>query len=600
MTRWLGLFLMGGVLIMAAAHAQQTPWERVDLRQVEVGGEIGRRIDITINNNLLKLDLENDFLEPFRQRNQSGGFVGLGMLLDSMVRLAAYSESPELLARKDRAVSVILDTQEDDGYIGICKPEARLRKLWDIHEMAYIIYGLAMEHRFFGNEAALKGACKAADYIMAGWHAEPEMVPGGGDITIYMAVTGLEPALIALYHATGEQHYLDFCTAFRKLSDWDGPVVLGRWGQIQGHAYAYMARCLAQLRLHRVQPDPALFERSHNLLDFLCNKGGLTIIGASGQHECWHDTQDGAANLGETCATAYMIRWLDKLMRLEGRARYGGLMERAIHNALFAAQSPDGRRIRYYSPFEGPRVYFDKDTYCCPCNFRRIIGELPQLIYYQTGDGAAVNLYTPSEARLEAAGVPLTLRQETDYPAGGAVTLHVDPESAARFTLALRMPAWCQSPSVAVNGEAQPAPASGVFYQIAREWKPGDTVELHFPMVLRLVAGFANQSGRAAVMYGPKVFCLNPALNPGLAREDLRLITLKPDTLRGPEPDASVHDGGLKCAVDAWKTTDWYPFGDTRWTLTLTEFPDPAGEAAYFHLPNPNDPALTPDPLLAP
>lgn len=36
-----------------------------DLRQVEVGGEIGARIDATINN-LLTLDMEGDFVGPFQ------------------------------------------------------------------------------------------------------------------------------------------------------------------------------------------------------------------------------------------------------------------------------------------------------------------------------------------------------------------------------------------------------------------------------------------------------------------------------------------------------------------------------------------------------
>jgi DUF1680 family protein len=34
---------------------------------------------------------------------------------------------------------------------------------------------------------------------------------------------------------------------------------------------------------------------------------------------------------------------------------YGDLMERTIFNALFAAQSPDGRQLRYYTPLEGKR-----------------------------------------------------------------------------------------------------------------------------------------------------------------------------------------------------------------------------------------------------
>jgi hypothetical protein len=58
---------------------------------------------------------------------------------------------------------------------------------------------------------------------------------------------------------------------------------------------------------------------------------------------------DGRCSLGETCATAYQFRVYDCHVRLEGDSRYGDLMERIIYNALFAAQSPDGRRIRYYT-----------------------------------------------------------------------------------------------------------------------------------------------------------------------------------------------------------------------------------------------------------
>ena len=38
---------------------------------VYVGGEIGRRINITVNNNLLALDVEKDFLKPLRERNRT-------------------------------------------------------------------------------------------------------------------------------------------------------------------------------------------------------------------------------------------------------------------------------------------------------------------------------------------------------------------------------------------------------------------------------------------------------------------------------------------------------------------------------------------------
>ena len=126
--------------------------------------------------------------------------------------------------------------------------------------------------------------------------------------------------------------------------------------------------------------------------------------------------------MSESCATAYLTRMLDRLLRAEGDSRYGDMMERAVYNALFAAQSPDGRQLRYFSPLEGKRVYFDRDTFCCPNNFRRIMAELPMMIYYRMGKGLAVNLYTASTAKMDLGdGLSLAVRQETDYPRGGDV-----------------------------------------------------------------------------------------------------------------------------------------------------------------------------------
>ncbi|NBX30300.1 hypothetical protein EBR04_07660, partial [bacterium] len=192
----------------------------------------------------------------------------------------------------------------------------------------------------------------------------------------------------------------------------------------------------------------------------------------------------------------------------------------------------DGRRIRYYTPFDGPRVYYGTDTYCCPCNYRRIVAELPSLVYYRADGGVAVNLYTPSQAtfRLDDASNAVMIRQETGYPASGRVA----------------------------------------------------------------------QAGRAAVARGPQVFCLSRSRNKdvkGLDTVDLRLLTLDPSSIEGPIPDESVRPGGIACRVKAWRPEDFYPHAKATLELTLTEFPDPDGEATYFLVPNPADERLVDDEL---
>jgi len=592
------------IVILASAGAEAPASDQLEpatLRQVKVRGEIGRRIDITAANNLLVIDVDQEFLRPFREKKgREGGYVGLGKLIDTLVRLAAYTEDRGILSLKKRVVAETIRTQEPEGYVGMFVPEKRLWTLWDVADMGYVIYGLASDSQFFHEKASLQAARKLADYVIARWSAEPRRIPGNGSIAVVNAQVGLPEALLALYAQTREPRYLDFCVKHLKLPEWDVGIVLGRWGTIEGHAYGYLAQCLCQLWLNRLQPDPRLLQPTRRAVDFLTKQGGLVITGACGDHECWHDTQSGTINLGETCATAYLLRVLDELVRLEGDSRYGDVMERVIYNTLFAAQSPDGRRIRYYTPFDGPRTYFPQDSYCCPNNYRRIVADLPAMIYYQSENGVAINLYTASTAALKIKdGLSVRLRQETDYPSSGRVRVRLDPTRAARFSLQMRIPSWCADAKVVVNGQpVQRIAGAGAFLAVEREWKEGDTVDLAMAMPWRLVKGRKAQSGRVAVMRGPIVFCLNRSRHKELTKSDLRWITLDPSSLEGPIVDDTVRPGGLACRIRAWSPGSWYPMARPDLYLTLTEFADPGGEATYFHVPDPNAHGFLDDELI--
>jgi hypothetical protein len=53
-------------------------WKYLPYGKVKVAGEIGRRIDLTVNNHLKKPDLESLFLTPFRTKESKDGFIGIG------------------------------------------------------------------------------------------------------------------------------------------------------------------------------------------------------------------------------------------------------------------------------------------------------------------------------------------------------------------------------------------------------------------------------------------------------------------------------------------------------------------------------------------
>lgn len=610
--------LRGGSIVLALVAAAifvgwsgstaraEGPWEPLKLSGVEVGGELGRRIAVTVDNNLLVIDVKKDFLEPFEDPSKRVGYVGLGKLIDSLVRAAAYTQDPNVIARKDEVVERTIALQQEDGYLGMFAPGERMWELWDVHEMSYLIYGLTSDYEFFSREKSLEAARRLADYIVRRWTAEPEGKPGKDFITVHMAVTGLERAMLYLSQVSRDPKYRRFCVEHRNLPGWDMAICLGRHGQIEGHAYAYMAHCSAQMWLNRLNSDPQLRKQTDGVLDFLLAGNGLTIGGACGDHECWHNTQEGTMNLGETCATAYLLRLLDDVIRLRGEAICGDVMERVIWNTLFAAQSPDGRRIRYYSPYEGPRVYFPRDNYCCPNNYRRVIMELPTLVCYQTANGAAINLYTPCTVEMPlvsgnakiTAEAKLRLRQETDYPNSGKVTIHVDPTEPSEKTLRLRIPRWAAGATVAVNDEAAEPVAAGRFAVVKRLWKSGDRLTLEMPMPVRLIKGRVAQAGRAAVMRGPIVYCLRRGASEKLKNVDLRNITLDPSSPEGPVADDTVRPNGTACKVKAWGPGVWYPHSKPDLELRLQEFADPECELVFFRVPNPLDKRLVDDELV--
>ncbi|MCE9555127.1 MAG: glycoside hydrolase family 127 protein [Planctomycetes bacterium] len=496
------------ILSLLASNAwAQGALHPLDLREIKVAGSLGHRIDLTVAKNILVIDHEKSFLRYFRERNRPPfAYVGLGKEIDALVRLAYYTSDPRLLELKTRIVQETIKTQLEDGYIGIFADD-RLKQWWDLHELSYIVYALVQDYRYFGSQESLAAAKRAGDYMME-HRAKRRLV-------FHVSTIGLERAFLALQSATGDAKYLAHVNYEESLAQWQADV--------GGHAYDYLNLCVAQLDLYERRADTSLLRQAHHAMEYLTAKNGLLVNGTCSHREGWHTDQTGTGDTGETCATSYLIRLWDKLLQAEGKSLYGDLMERAIYNALFAAQSTDGRELRKYTPLEGPRQFyqgeagsdFQRDTYCCPNNYRRTIADLPGLIYYRAADAVVVNLYCASQAtvRLDK-NLTVNLVQETDYPNSGGVRLLVNPSKPAEFAVKLRIPRWCNGASVRINGQPGDCSATpGEFCAVRRTWKSGDVVELQMPMPVRVLRGRASQDGKVAVIRGPLLFCFNPRLN---------------------------------------------------------------------------------------
>ena len=60
----------------------EKPLNPIPARDVKVGGLMGRRIELTWQNNLLAVNWDRDFLAPFLAKDSNpGAYIGFGKLL---------------------------------------------------------------------------------------------------------------------------------------------------------------------------------------------------------------------------------------------------------------------------------------------------------------------------------------------------------------------------------------------------------------------------------------------------------------------------------------------------------------------------------------
>lgn len=174
---------------------------------------------------------------------------------------------------------------------------------------------------------------------------------------------------------------------------------------------------------------------------------------------------------------------------------------------------------------------------CCTANYHQGWPKLVASLWMRTADdGLAAVLYGPCEVTTAVRGKAVRLREETEYPFRDSIHITVDPDSAMRFPLQVRIPAWAGQASVSVNGRPHAHAAQpGTFATIEREWKRGDRVEIRLPMQPRVSRWFQHS---VAVERGPLVFSYSAG-----------------------EHWVKLRDRGM--------TADWQVFPDRAWNYAL-------------------------------
>ncbi|MCY4398288.1 MAG: glycoside hydrolase family 127 protein [Gemmatimonadetes bacterium] len=471
-----------------------------------------------------------------------GGF-SLSKLIEAAAYMLEERPDPELEAYVDQRIDGLLAGLEER----IATPEQSVRVSGHVLEAATAYAAVT------GKSRLLDAVVRVADQM--------DSVYGPGKATYISGHEGLKIGLVALYRATGDDRYWKLARFFADERGKDDYPRAGEYAldrtyaqdhkpvveqfEAVGHAVRATFLYIAMTDVAALSGDAAYVEAVHRIWEDQTHlKTYLTGgIGSTRFHEKYGDPSE-LPNLSawnETCAAYGSAVWCHRLALLDRDARYVDVMERVLYNALLVGVSLRGDRFFYQNPLKsfGDYSRFEWiNVPCCPPNVVRMVASIGSYLYATDPSGALyVNLFTSSDARVEVAGVPARLRQETRYPWEGRVRLVVEPEREVAFPLYVRIPGWARGevmpgglyrfadedpepPTLQVGGRAVPLDMVRGYARIERTWRPGDVVELDLPMpVQRVLAHRAveDDRGRVALQRGPLVYCAEWPDNGGRA-----------------------------------------------------------------------------------
>ncbi|HEV7923941.1 MAG TPA: beta-L-arabinofuranosidase domain-containing protein [Verrucomicrobiae bacterium] len=329
-----------------------------------------------------------------------------------------------------------------------------------------------------------------------------------------------------LYNRTGEPWLLDLARKIHAgMARWDEDVV--NWHNVnvsQGFRAGTVFWMLSQDPKH-------LASAERNYEKVFATYGqfpGGGFVGDENSRPGYTDPRGGI----ETCGIVELMHSFEMLTKITGQPVWADRCEEIAFNSFPAAMTPDEKALHYvtcanqiqldrenkapdiqnsgtmvsYSPYEVYR--------CCQHNVSHGWPYYAEELWLATPDnGLCASLYASCEVDAKAGdSASVKIYEETDYPFSDTVKLRIVTAREAKFPIYLRVPGWCDSASVTVNGELSNVKCQPLSFirleQVWRAWRGGDTVILRFPMKLAVHRWPKNQDA-ASVSYGPLSFSLD-------------------------------------------------------------------------------------------
>jgi Beta-L-arabinofuranosidase, GH127/Ricin-type beta-trefoil lectin domain-like len=437
--------------------------------------------------------------------------------LRGFIPLAHITGNSSLQSTADQWVSGIVATAASDGFFGPSYLRTALNGGFEPWPFTPMLQALRSAYEISGDSAI---TTVMANYLAFLARQPTSVYKNGWGTTRWASAIDV---IYWLYNLNGDSGLLDLVrTIHANSADWGSGLPT-----------------LHNVNIASGFREPALYSvLSGNSADLAATYARYSeVMGSYGQFPGGGFAGDEHARPGygdprqgfETCGIVEFMASHEILHRITGNPVWADRAEELAFNSLPAALDPQGRVVHYITSANSidlndvPKTLgqFD-DTFalqsympgvtqyrCCPHNYGQGWPYLVEEMWLATLDGGlCAAMYGPSTVTAKVArGVPVTITESTGYPFSDTVTLTVSLTSPAAFPLVLRIPGWCSSPAVSVNGAAVAAGAGPSYATISRTWSNGDRVTLTMPMspVRRT---WSTQENAVSVSYGALGFSL--------------------------------------------------------------------------------------------
>ncbi len=475
-----------------------------------------------------------------------GHFVGHYLSACSM--LYASTGDKAVKAKADELVAGLAECQaklNDNGYLSAFPTEYfdRLDQRKDVwapfYTMHKIMAGLYDMKTQAGNDQALDVVVKMAGWVDA-WTAsktEEHMQ----DI-LNTEYGGMNEVLYNIAATTGDDRWARTGDRFTKKVFFT-PLAL-RHDALKGqHMNTHVPQVIGAARRYEISSDYRFRDVSRFFFETV-SEARTYSTGGSSNNEHWLVDPDHlaaekkvSANHQECCCSYNMMKLARHLYAWDPDSRYMDYYERNLLNHRLGTIEPETGHTVYFLSL-APAAWKTKCTeddsfWCCTGTGVEEYSKVNNSIYFHDDDSLYVNLYFASTVDWKDRGI--RLKQNTTFPESDRTELKIEMAPATEWTLRVRIPVWTTAAnSVVLNGKRlEVSGTPGSYLAITRVWRPGDLVEITFPM--RLTAEpLSDDTTQQAFLYGPLVLA---GQFPKTGLEDALEHNQGPEIHRAPDVD---------------------------------------------------------------